>query len=132
MNVVVVDTSSWISYFAAKSNEAGKGQKALDEALREGRVFLSPVVAAELMSGFLTKTKRERLADFLRDLPLCDASVEHWLRVGALRSRLARKGLTISTPDAHVAQCALDLDGYLLSEDKIFRRLIRPCGLHLL
>lgn len=132
MNVVVVDTSSWISYFASEENEAGREQKALDEALQEGRVFLSPVVAAELMSGFLTKTKRAQLADFLRDLPLCDSDLEHWLRVGVLRSRLAKKGLTVSTPDAHVAQCAIDLDGYLVSEDKIFRRLVRPCGLQLL
>jgi len=132
MNVVVVDTSSWISYFAVKGEVAGKGQKSLDEALQEGRVFLSPVVVAELMSGHLTKAKREELADFLRDLPLCEANVEHWLRVGTLRSRLARKGLTVSTPDAHVAQCAIDLDGYLLSEDKIFQRLARPCRLRLL
>ncbi len=132
MNVVVVDTSSWISYFAVKGNEAGAGQKALDEALQEGRVYLSPVVAAELMSGHLTKAKQEELANFLRDLPLCESDVEHWLRVGKLRSRLSRKGLAVSTPDAHIAQCAIDLDGYLLSEDKIFQRLVRPCGLRLL
>ncbi len=137
MSVVVVDTSSWISYFAFEGKGAGKGQKVLDEALQEGRVFLSPVVAAELMSGHLSKAKREQLADFLRDLPLCDAGLEHWLRVGLLRSRLARKGFTVSTPDAHVAQCvldlgALDLDAYLLSEDKIFQRLARPCGLRVL
>ena len=132
MNVVVVDTSSWISYFAVKGNEAGADQKTLDEALQEGRVYLSPVVAAELMSGHLSKAKQEELANFLRDLPLCEANVEHWLRVGTLRSRLARKGLSVSTPDAHVAQCAIDLDGYLLSEDKIFQRLVRPCGLRLL
>ena len=132
MNVVVVDTSSWISYFAVKGKEAGADLQTLDEALQEGRVYLSPVVAAELMSGYLTKAKQEELADFLRDLPLCDADVEHWLRVGKLRSRLARKGLSVSTPDAHVAQCAIDLDGYLLSKDKIFQRLVRPCGLRLL
>ena len=84
------------------------------------------------MSGHLSKAKQEELANFLRDLPLCEADVEHWLRVGTLRSRLARKGLSVSTPDAHVAQCAVDLNGYLLSEDKIFQRLVRPCGLRLL
>jgi len=131
VNVVVVDTSSWISYFATKSKASGKDQESLDEALQEGRVFLSPVVAAELMSGHLTNSKREELADFLRDLPLCDSDVEHWLRVGTLRSKLARKGLSVSTPDAHVAQCAIDLNGYLLTEDKIFQRLPRLCGLTL-
>ncbi len=131
MSVVVVDTSSWISCFASVE-QADIGLSELDEALQEGRVHLSPLVAAELMSGSLTKTKREQLADFLQDLPLCDSNLEHWLRVGSLRNRLARKGLSVSTPGAHVAQCAIDLGGYLLSEDKIFRRLIRHCGLRLL
>jgi hypothetical protein len=31
----------------------------------------------------------------------------------------------ISTPDAHVAQCAIDLDGILLSFDRVFRAAAR-------
>ncbi|MEW6055793.1 MAG: PIN domain-containing protein, partial [Bdellovibrionota bacterium] len=45
MNVLVVDTSVWISYFA------GKPLSDLDLALKEGRVHLSPVVLAELLSA---------------------------------------------------------------------------------
>jgi hypothetical protein len=29
----------------------------------------------------------------------------------------------VSTPDAHVAQCALDVDGLLLTEDTIFGKI---------
>jgi len=140
---LVFSREGFTSYFVLLDFQ----QQALDNALQEGRVFLSPVVAAELMSGHLTKAKQGELANFLRDLPLCDADVEHWLRVGILRSQLARKGLSVSTPDAHVAhahvahahvahahvaQCAIDLDGYLLTEDKIFKRLAKPWGLRLL
>jgi hypothetical protein len=31
--------------------------------------------------------------------------------------------LSVSTPDAHVAQCALDRDGLLLSHDAVFVRI---------
>lgn len=117
MNVLVVDTSSWISYF--------KGEKSddLDLALQEARVYLSPIVLAELLSSNLTANERKKLTDFLSELPLCKNDFDHWKKVGELRNKLLRKGITISTPDAEVAQCALDLNGYLMSEDKIFTKI---------
>ncbi len=126
MNVLVVDTSSWISYFAGRTNSD------LDLALSEGRAFLSPLVAAELLSGKLSTGQRQDLKAMLNELPLCDHSLEHWYRVGELRAALSVKGLRISTPDAHIAQCALDLDGYLVSEDAIFRRIQRYTEIKLL
>jgi hypothetical protein len=39
--------------------------------------------------------------------------------------------LTVSTPDAHVAQCAIDLDAVLLTTEAVFRRLARSSGLRL-
>ena len=116
MNVLVVDTSSWISYFK-------KGNKKIDDALREGRVFLPSVVAAEILSGISGDSQRKKMKEFLSELPLCDNALDHWIRVGELRLELAKKGLTVSTPDAHIAQCGIDLDGYVLSEDKIFRKM---------
>ena len=126
MNVLIVDTSSWISYFKGKSNPD------LDLALKESRVFLSPLVTAELLSGRLKPSERLSLVNFLKELPLCDSFLEHWIKVGELRSRLLLKGLTVSTPDAHVAQCCLDLEGYLLTEDSIFKSISKIISLKLL
>jgi tRNA(fMet)-specific endonuclease VapC len=126
VNVVVVDTSAWIPYFKGVPNAD------LDLALREGRVFLAPVVAAELLSSKLRPSERKSLGDFLKELPLCEAAFDHWSRVGELRVRLATKGINLSTPDAHVAQCALDLEGYLLTEDAVFKKVSGAAGLRLL
>jgi len=49
-----------------------------------------------------------------------------------LRNSLAAKGLSVSTPDAHVAQCALDLGADLLSADAIFRLMSRHSKLSLI
>ncbi|MBI3556405.1 MAG: PIN domain-containing protein [Deltaproteobacteria bacterium] len=117
MNVLLVDTSVWISYFN------GKSYPQLDLALKEGRVYLSPVVAAELLSAKLKPGDRAALEAFLRELPLCETPFGHWVLVGALRSSCSSKGIHISTPDAHIAQSSLDLDGYLFSEDRIFSKL---------
>ena len=117
MSALVIDTSSWIAWLA------GAGAAVVEPALEEGRVHLPPVVAAELLSGRLTARERRALLDLLDDLPLVQADRAHWYRVGRLRSRSRERGLSVSTPDAHVAQCALDLDAALLSEDAIFAKV---------
>jgi len=125
VSALVVDTSSWVTYL-------GRGEgDLLEEALGEGRVHLPPVVAAELLSGRLGAGQRRALEELLSDLPLCAADRDHWFRVGRLRGALAAKGLAVSTPDAHVAQCALDLGGTLLTEDGVFARMARHVPLRL-
>lgn len=118
MSAVVVDTSSFISYFAGEGDPAR-----IEDALEVSRAYLSPVVAAELLGARLKPAEHKELVAFLRDLPLCAVDLEHWMRVGVLRREASRKGLQLSTPDAHVAQCALDLGAELLTEDKVFRKL---------
>jgi tRNA(fMet)-specific endonuclease VapC len=125
VSALVVDTSSWIAYFA------GRGSPLIDEALAEGRLFLPVVVGAELLSGNLKRRERADLEDLLSDLPGWGLEKAHWWSVGSLRASLRRQGLSVSTPDAHVAQCALDLSGLLLTEDAIFRRIARITPLRL-
>lgn len=117
VSALVVDTSVWVSFFR------GQTLPRLEQALSDGDVVLAPIVAAELGSAPLPAPERRKLDDFLRDLPLAPTPLDHWLRVGALRAAAARKGLTVSTPDAHVAQVALDLSGAVWSEDQVFGRL---------
>jgi predicted nucleic acid-binding protein len=127
VSALVIDTSSWIAFFAD-----GTGDTIIEPALEEGLVHLPPVVAAELLSGRMGERARSALEDFLNALPLCHSDVGHWFRVGRLRASLAVKGISISTPDAHVAQCALDLGAELLTADGIFEHAARHTKLSLL
>ncbi len=119
MSDVVVDTSTWVEFLA------GRPAPELEAALAAGAVVLPPIVVAELVSGARSSRDRRAVMDLLRDLPLHETPLDHWLRVGDLRRRLRGKGESISTPDAHVAQCALDRDGLLLSRDAVFDRIAR-------
>lgn len=125
MSGVIVDTSVWIDYLA------GRDVPFLDDALRQGSVMLPPVVLAELISGARRPRERAALIDFLSDLSLCETTRDHWIRVGELRRRCGAKGLSVSTPDAHVAQCALDADALLLTRDGIFADIARHVNLRL-
>jgi predicted nucleic acid-binding protein len=117
VSALVVDTTVWVEFFR------GRSLPRLEQALKDGDVVLPPIVAAELASAPLAARARRRLEEFLGDLPLHPTPLDHWFRVGGLQAAAARKGLTLSTPDAHVAQVAVDLGGLVWSEDAVFARL---------
>lgn len=117
MSGVVVDTSVWIDFLA------GLPAPWLERALSDGLVVLPPLVVAELITGARRKQERTAIAYLLEKLPLHETPLDHWIRVGELRRELRNKGVSVSTPDAHVAQCALDRDAVLLSRDAVFGRI---------
>ena len=125
MSGVVVDTSVWIDFLAGVSTPS------LEEALAQGLVVLPPLVVAELVSGAHRQREKAMLEDLLEELPLHETPLAHWIRVGELRRGLKKKGLSVSTPDAHVAQCALDREAVLLSRDAVFRSIARHAPLRL-
>lgn len=122
---VVVDTSVWIDFFAGARTDA------LEEALEIGAAVIPPIVVAELVSGATTPEQRERIGELLQDAPVHATPLDHWIRVGDLRRMLARKGVTVTVPDAHVAQCALDRDAVLLARDAVFTLIARHTPLRL-
>ena len=125
MSAIVADTSEWVEYLA------GRPAALLDHALAAGLVIVPPVVVAELLSGIRNAADRAPLEDLLRDLEMAASSFDHWARVGALRASLRAHGLSVSTPDAHVAQCALDRDAPLLTRDAVFSKIARLTPLRL-
>jgi predicted nucleic acid-binding protein len=125
VSALVVDTSSWIAWLA------GGGSPLVEEALEEGRLHLPVIVSAELLSGRLDDSDRDELQDMLSDLPAVGTDPAHWFRVGKLRAELRAEGLSVSTPDAHVAQCAIDTAGVLLSEDRVFEKIAEVVPLRL-
>ena len=126
MSGLVVDTSVWIDFLAGRPVPA-----ALEDGLAQGAVALPPIVVAELVSGARETRERAAIADLVRDLSVHEAPVDHWIRVGELRRRLAEKGVAVSIPDAHVAQCAIDLDALLLTGDAVFEKMARRTALRL-
>lgn len=114
---VIVDTSIWIDFF-----RGGLFPK-METALKEGRVYLTPLIASELISGVRTKREEKELQDLIQTLPLVETPLSHWINVGHLRNKCRKKGLNISTPDAHIAQSTLDIAGILYASDSIFLKI---------
>ena len=47
----------------------------------------------------------------------------HWINVGFLRQHLRRRGLTVTVPDAHIAQCAIERNAALITRDAVFAKI---------
>lgn len=114
---VIVDTSTWIDFFK------GGLFPEIENALQEGRVYLTPLIASELISGVRTTSEEKELLDWIQTLPLVETPLSHWINVGRLRNKCQKKGVNTSTPDAHIAQSALDIAGILYASDSIFSKL---------
>lgn len=122
---VIVDTSLWIDALS------GRTVIEIERALAAGTMVFSPLVVAELLSGDLTAGQRATIGELLQDYGLHRTPLGHWIDVGNLRRLLRGKGINATLPDAHVAQCALDLNATLLTRDDIFLRIAEHTPLRL-
>jgi predicted nucleic acid-binding protein len=122
---VIVDSSLWIAALG------GETIPAIEDAFADGTLVLSPLVVAELLSGEMTLHVREFIGDLLQNYPMHETPLAHWMAVGGLRRMMRKHGVNVTLPDAHVAQCALDLDATLLSRDDIFVHIAKHTPLHL-
>jgi predicted nucleic acid-binding protein len=113
--VVVADSSVLIDHVN------GRGVRALEEALANDLLIVPPLVIAELVSGGRGSSEITAISQVLTNVRMHETSLYHWIAVGNLRRNLKQHGLTVTIPDAHVAQCAIDLDATLIARDKFFR-----------
>ena len=88
--------------------------------MAEETVVIPPLAVAELLSGNNTPAQRGMIFEILQEFSVHATPLAHWMNVGALRRLLRAHGLNATIPDAHVAQCAIDLNATLLTRDEIF------------
>lgn len=125
MTGAVADTSEWVEYLAMRPAPAFR------QWLESGSIIVTAVVAIELTSGARNREEQMVIEDLLADLPLHDCSFHHCARAGELRRTLRAKGISVSTLDAQVAQCAIDRDAPLLTRDAIFWKIAAHTKLRL-
>ena len=122
---VIVDSSVWIAYLA------GDEIPEVESATTAAAVVMSPLVIAKILSGDLSPQARATFGELLQDYAMIDTPLRHWMAVGELRRMLRARGVNVTMPDAHVAQCALDLGATRLSRDRIFVRIAAHTSLRL-
>lgn len=123
--MVVVDTSTWIAYFAG---ESGKDVDLADQLLAEGRAILVPPVLAEILSD---PRLPNRVESAIMEIPCLPLNEGFWTRVGKLRRRILLQRRKAPLVDVLIAQCCIDHNITLLSRDADFKMLSRLSRLQL-
>lgn len=122
---VVVDSSLLIDFLS------GFPVPDLARAFVDGRLVIPPLVVAEVVTGAHTLQARHAIFELLQEVDMHPTNLQHWIKVGDLRGQLAPHGINVTIPDAHIAQCALDLDAELLAGDGIFAKIARHVPLRI-
>ncbi|MFN8095451.1 MAG: PIN domain-containing protein [Vicinamibacteria bacterium] len=105
------------------------------EALLHGdhAIALPGIVLQEILSGVADQAQRTRLLGSVRQsFTILLASEGDHLKAADLASAAARKGITLSTPDALIAAQALNRRAALFTRDADFAPLVALAGLQLL
>ena len=76
--------------------------------------------------------QRARIGLLLQEVPMYETDLGHWINVGLLRQHLRRHGLTITLPDAHIAQCAIERDAALITRDAVFVKIAEHAKLRVI
>jgi predicted nucleic acid-binding protein len=122
---VVVDSSILIDYVSSG------GLDEFHALIGDEPLFLPPLVVSEVLSGADDLSARVLVGELLQDTPVYRTRLAHWIDLGTLRRNLRRRGINVTLPDAHVAQCALDLDATLITRDKVFQLVAKHVPLRL-
>jgi len=129
VNAILPDTSVWVLFLRKSTSPTVKAE--LAQALREMRVHLSPVVAAELLRGARSKKEFQALRRGLLALPEAPNGIVVWLRAGELGQALKEKGITLPLSDLAIAASA-ELGGLeLWHADRHYEQIAQVADLRL-
>lgn len=123
--MIAVDTSSLSAFLAG---EAGPDVDVVEDALRDTRMVLPPVVLTEVLSS---RSLRAADAAVLAQIPLIPLHAGFWERSGTLRASVLRKGHKSRLADVLIAQSCIDESIALVTRDRDFRHYV-SAGLRIL
>jgi predicted nucleic acid-binding protein len=126
--MVLVDTTVWIDFFAARSVYHVQALEHLIE--RREDICICGVILTEVLQGIRKDAEFRKTRDLFMSLIFLPMEYETFLRSAELYRALRKKGVTIRKPlDCMIAAVALENEIPLLHNDKDFHLIEKYCGL---
>ena len=127
MNLTVVDTSAWISFFRGD----GSAVRRIDPLLADGTAAVTGPILAEVLSGAVTRTEFESLKELFDGLERLTDPPDLWDRVAEARYELARRGHQGALVDLSIAITCREARDRLVTRDRDFRAIARVIPLEI-
>jgi predicted nucleic acid-binding protein len=126
-NLVLIDTSGWICFFARRGYEDMK--KVISILLDEDRVATAGPIFVELFQGARDLEEKQNINNYAKGLHWLQVTDEHWYKSAELTFQLRRKGVTSSVIDVLIAVLAMDYQCTLLHKDTDLDHIARNSSL---
>jgi predicted nucleic acid-binding protein len=129
--MVLIDTTVWIDFFAAKSTpEVAE----LERLVNEGEdICLCGIILTEVLQGIREEEAYRRTLSRFDSFLFLPMNRQTFVRAAEMYRMLRRKGITIRKPvDCMIAAVAIEHDLLLLHRDRDFDPIESHCGLRVL
>jgi len=126
--MVLVDTTVWIDFFAARSSGH---VVALENLIRNREdICTCGIVLTEVLQGIRKDSEFKKTRDLFNNLLFLPMPYPVFLKAAEIYRGLRRKGITIrKSVDCMIASVAIENDIPLLHNDKDFEAMEKHCGL---
>ncbi len=128
-NLVLVDTSAWICFFARKGFIEMK--EAVSALLDNNSVAIAGPIIVELIQGARTENEKEIIKSKIKGLYWLKITDEHWHKTAEFSFSLRRKGVTISAIDSLLSTIAIEYNCSILHKDSDFDIIAKHTALRL-
>ena len=126
--MVLIDTTVWIDFFAAKSTpEVAELERLLSEG---GDICTCGIILTEVLQGIRKDKDYQRTLSRFETFLFLPMNREAFVRAAELYRLLRRRGVTIRKPvDCMIASVAIEHGLALLHNDRDFDPIETHCGL---
>jgi predicted nucleic acid-binding protein len=126
--MVLVDTTVWIDFFAARSLPH---VEALENLITNREdICICGIILTEVLQGIRKDTQFGKIRDLFKNLIFLPMAYSTFLQSAVIYRTLRRKGITIPKPvDCMIASVAIQNEIPLLHNDKDFNAIERVFGL---
>ncbi|MFP4349648.1 MAG: PIN domain nuclease [Desulfococcaceae bacterium] len=129
--IILVDTSVWIDFFAARSLPH---VTVLEDLIKHREdICTCGIILTEVLQGIRKDTEFRKTRDLFNTLIWLQMPYNVFLSSAEIYRILRKKGITIRKPlDCMIASTAIENDVQLLHNDKDFHPIEKHCGLKVL
>jgi len=129
--MVLVDTTVWIDFFAARSSPHVAALESLIE--RREDICICGIILTEVLQGIRKDSEFQKTRDLFNNLIFLPMHYPVFLRSADIFRKLRSKGITIrKSLDCMIASVAIKNDIPLLQNDKDFQPIEKHCSLKVL
>jgi len=129
--LILIDTTAWIDFFAAKS---ASHVKTLEDLIQKKEdICICGIILTEVLQGIKEENELKKTKDIFTSLLFLPMSYETFLSAAEIYRGLRQKGITIrKSMDCMIASVAIEFSIPLLHNDKDFKPIEKHFGLNVI